>query len=72
MKRPHIQRRPLADTTLAGLRQESKVPSPFEQRSAKAAIDAAKTRTFRVAADAWLKAKEKKGLVPSTLNKIRS
>lgn len=46
---------------------------PLEQkRSAKAAIDAAKTRTFRAAADAWLKAKEEKGLAPSTLNKIRT
>lgn len=46
---------------------------PLEQkRSAKAAIDAAKTRTFTAAADAWLKAKEEKGLAPSTLNKIRT
>ena len=46
---------------------------PLEQkRSAKAAIDIAKARTFRAAADAWLKAKEEKGLAPSTLNKIRT
>jgi integrase len=46
---------------------------PLEQkRSAKAAIDVAKTRTFRAAADAWLKAKEEKGLASSTLNKIRT
>lgn len=47
--------------------------APLEQkRSAKAAIDAAKTLTFRAAADAWLKAKEEKGLAPSTLKKIRT
>ncbi len=135
MKRADIKRRPLADTTLAGLEPESKEyreldgsglyfrvkpdggkswqlrykrptgnwawmglggypevsgalardkaaelrkvvssgADPLEQkRSAKAAIDAAKTRTFRAAADAWLKAKEEKGLAPSTLNKIRT
>ena len=34
---------------------------PLEQkRFANAAIDAAKTRTFRAAAEAWLKAKKKK------------
>lgn len=46
---------------------------PLEQkRSANAAIDAAKTRTFRAAAEAWLKAKEEKGLAPSNLQKIRT
>lgn len=46
---------------------------PLEQKlSAKAAIDAAKTRAFRAAAEAWLKAKEEKGLAPSTLHKIRT
>lgn len=135
MKRADIKRRPLADTTLAGLEPESKEyreldgnglyfrvkpdggkswqlrykrpagnwawmglggypevsgalardkaaelrkvvssgADPLEQkRSAKAAIDAARTRTFRAAAEAWLKAKEEKGLAPSTLNKIRT
>ena len=135
MKRADIKRRPLADTTLAGLEAESKEyreldgsglyfrvkpdggkswqlrykrpagnwawmglggypevsgavarekaaelrkvvssgADPLEQkRSAKAAIDIAKARTFRAAADAWLKAKEEKGLAPSTLNKIRT
>lgn len=135
MKRADIKRRPLADTTLAGLEPESKEyreldgnglyfrvkpdggkswqlrykrpagnwawmglggypevsgalardkaadlrkvvssgADPLEQkRSAKAAIDAAKTRTFRAAAEAWLKAKEEKGLAPSTLQKIRT
>ena len=135
MKRADIKRRPLADTTLAGLEAESKEyreldggglyfrvkpdggkswqlrykrpagnwawmglggypevsgavarekaaelrkvvssgADPLEQkRSARAAIDIAKARTFRAAADAWLKAKEEKGLAPSTLNKIRT
>ncbi|SNY01103.1 Integrase [Pseudomonas sp. LAMO17WK12:I6] len=135
MKRADIKRRPLADTTLAGLEPETKEyreldgnglyfrvkpdggkswqlrykrpagnwawmglggypevsgalarekaadlrkvvssgADPLEQkRSAKAAIDAARTRTFRAAAEAWLKAKEEKGLASSTLNKIRT
>jgi len=46
---------------------------PQEQkRTIKAAIDSASTRTFRAAADGWLKAKVDKGLADSTLNKIRT
>jgi len=46
---------------------------PQEQkRTIKAAIDSASTRTFRAAADDWLKAKVDKGLADSTLNKIRT
>ncbi len=46
---------------------------PQEQKlAAKAATVAAKTRTFRVAAEDWLKAKVDKGLADSTLNKIRT
>ncbi|VVP64735.1 tyrosine-type recombinase/integrase [Pseudomonas fluorescens] len=46
---------------------------PQEQKlAAKAATVAAKTRTFRVAADGWLKAKVDKGLADSTLSKIRT
>ncbi|WP_446739743.1 Arm DNA-binding domain-containing protein [Pseudomonas sp. TH15] len=122
MKCAHIKRRPLPDTTLAGLRQKSKEyrkldgnglyfqvkpdggkswqlryrrpagsrawmglggdpevsgalardkaadlrkvvssgADPLAQKqSAKAAIDAVKTQTFRSAADAWMKAKAK-------------
>jgi integrase len=44
---------------------------PQEQkRTLKAAIDSASTRTFRAAADGWLKAKVNKGLAESTISKI--
>lgn len=132
MKRADIKRRPLADTTLAGLEPESKEyreldgnglyfrvkpdggkswqlrykrpagnwawmglggypevsgalardkvadlrkvvssgADPLEQkRSAKAAIDAAKARTFRTAAEAWLKAKKKRASHPLPFTK---
>lgn len=135
MKRSEIKRRPLADTTLAGLEPDSKEyreldgnglyfrvkpdggkswqlrykrpagnwawmglggypevsgalarekaaelrkvvsggADPLEQkRAAKEAIDVAKSRTFRAAAEAWLKAKDEKGLAPSTLSKIKT
>lgn len=46
---------------------------PQEQKlAAQAAIEAAKTRTFRAAADGWLQAKVDKGLADSTLGKIRT
>ncbi|WP_159813972.1 integrase arm-type DNA-binding domain-containing protein [Pseudomonas sp. 18058] len=46
---------------------------PQEQKlTAKAATVAAKTRTFRVAAEGWLKAKVDTGLADSTLYKIRT
>lgn len=64
----------LAREKAANLRKiVSSGADPLEQkRSAKAAIDAARTRTFRATAEAWLKAKEEKGLASSTLNKIRT
>jgi integrase len=46
---------------------------PLEQkRTEKAATETAKARTFRAAAEGWFKAKEEKGLAPSTLAKIRT
>ena len=46
---------------------------PLEQkRAAKVAIETAKSRTFRAAADDWLQAKVDKGLADSTLSKIRT
>lgn len=63
----------LAREKAANLRRiVSSGADPLEQkRSTKAAIDAARTRTFRAAAEAWLKAKEEKSLASSMLNKIR-
>ncbi|UVE16811.1 tyrosine-type recombinase/integrase [Pseudomonas sp. LS44] len=53
--------------------QLSRGIDPLEQKRAdKAATEIAKTRTFRVAADGWLKAKVDKGLADSTLSKIRT
>lgn len=46
---------------------------PLEKKRAeRLAVEESSTRTFRVAADGWLKAKVDKGLADSTLNKIRT
>ena len=64
----------LARRTADDLRRTiSKGIDPQEQkRTLKAAIETAKARTFRAAADDWLKAKVEKGLADSTLSKIRT